>query len=110
MVKAYRDTWQLGIHSYLRYLRDRLVAAKEVLADTGSIFVQISDENVHRVRDLLDEVFGSENFMLTVLLKKKGSQKSGTLDPINDFVLWTTKDKQRACAEVSTTVQIVRRR
>jgi adenine-specific DNA-methyltransferase len=96
MVKAYRDTWQLGIHSYLSYLRDRLIIARELLADTGSLFVQISDDNVHRVRDLLSEVYGAENFMLTILLKKKGSQKSSTLDPINDFILWTTKDKREA--------------
>jgi len=62
MVKAYRDTWRLGVHSYLSYLRDRLVVAKDLLTDTGSIFVQISDENVHRVRCLLDEVFGPDNF------------------------------------------------
>ena len=62
MVKAYRDTWTLGIHSYLAYLRDRLAMALELLADTGSIFVQISDENLHRVRCVMDEVFGNENF------------------------------------------------
>src|ERR1039457_3147096 len=61
MVKAYRDTWALGVHSYLAYLRDRLVVAKEILADTGSIFVQIGDENLHRVRVLMDEVFGRRN-------------------------------------------------
>ena len=63
MVKAYRDTWTLGIHSYLAYLRDRLAMARELLADSGSIFVQISDENLHRVRCVMDEVFGPDNFM-----------------------------------------------
>ena len=63
MVKAYRDTWTLGIHSYLAYLRDRLTMARELLADSGSIFVQISDENMHRVRCLMDEVFGHRNFV-----------------------------------------------
>ena len=62
MVKAFRDTWNLGVHSYLSYLRDRLLAARDLLADTGSIFVQISDENLHRVRAIMDEVFGEENF------------------------------------------------
>ena len=64
-VKAFRDTWQDGVHSYLTYLRDRLIIAKDLLSKTGSIFVQIGDENVHRVRMLLDEVFGDENFLLT---------------------------------------------
>ena len=62
-IKAYRDTWALGVHSYLAYLRDRLIVAKELLTDSGSIFVQISDENIHRVRCIMDEVFGSENFV-----------------------------------------------
>ena len=69
MVKAYRDTWTLGIHSYLAYLRDRLAMARELLADTGSIFVQISDENLHRVRCMLDEVFGVENFRCVVAFR-----------------------------------------
>jgi adenine-specific DNA-methyltransferase len=63
MIKAFRDTWELGIHSYLTYLRDRLLLAKELLHESGSIFVQISDENVHHVREILSEVFGSENFV-----------------------------------------------
>jgi adenine-specific DNA-methyltransferase len=99
MVKAYRDTWHLGVHSYLSYLRDRMLVARDLLADTGSLFVQISDANVHRVREVMDDVFGSENFMLTVLLKKKGGQKSGTMDPINDYILWTTKDRDRAATK-----------
>ena len=96
MVQAYRDTWELGLHSYLTYLRDRLFLCRDLLAPTGSIFVQISDENLHHVRELMDEVFGAENFVVTILLKKKGGQKGGTLDPINDYILWATKDIARA--------------
>ncbi|MGH2413138.1 MAG: hypothetical protein ACRDEA_05500 [Microcystaceae cyanobacterium] len=69
-MKAFRDTWELGIHSYLAYLRDRLVVARELLTETGSLFVQIGDENVHLVRSLLDEVFGSENFVSLVSKEK----------------------------------------
>src|SRR5579883_793625 len=72
-VKAYRDTWSLGIHSYLNYLRDRLMVAKDLLSDEGSIFVQISDENVHLVRSVLDEVFGRHNCVLTIVIKKKSA-------------------------------------
>ena len=74
MVKAYRDTWTLGIHSYLAYLRDRLAMAKELLTDSGSIFVQISDENLHRVRCVMDEVFGSENFCCLICFAKTSGQ------------------------------------
>ena len=70
-IKAYRDTWTLGIHSYLAYLRDRLRVAKELLTDSGSIFVQINDENVHRVRTIMDEVFGNENFFSLITFKKR---------------------------------------
>ncbi|MGH2368848.1 MAG: DNA methyltransferase, partial [Chloroflexota bacterium] len=63
MIRAFRDTWELGIHSYLTYLRDRLLLARDLLADTGSVFVQISDENLHHVRELMDEIFGSKNFV-----------------------------------------------
>ena len=90
-VKAFRDTWRDGIHSYLTYLRDRLTVARDLLADSGSIFVQIGDENVHRVRALMDEVFGDENAVAEIVVKKKGSQKSSLLDPINDFILWYSK-------------------
>jgi adenine-specific DNA-methyltransferase len=96
MVKAYRDTWTLGVHSYLSYLRDRLLLCRELLADTGSIFVQISDENEHRVRVLLDEVFGSQNEIVTIVFKKKGNQKGGKLEPINDTLLWYAKNKTNA--------------
>ncbi len=88
MIKAFRDTWELGIHSYLTYLRDRLLLAHDLLADTGSIFVQISDENVHHVREILDEVFGAECHVCDILVKKKGSQKGGLIDPVNDYLLW----------------------
>ena len=71
-VKAFRDTWRDGIHSYLTYLRDRLTVARDLLADSGSIFVQIGDENVHRVRALMDEVFGDENFICEIIFPKTG--------------------------------------
>ena len=90
-VKAFRDTWRDGIHSYLTYLRDRLTIARDLLADSGSIFVQIGDENVHRVRAVMDEVFGDENFVVTIEIQKKGSQKSSLIDSINDHLLWYTK-------------------
>jgi adenine-specific DNA-methyltransferase len=90
-VKAFRDTWRDGIHSYLTYLRDRLTVARDLLTESGSIFVQIGDENVHRVRAVLDEVFGEDNVVTEILVKKKGSQKGGTLDAVNDFILWYSK-------------------
>src|SRR5205085_5157581 len=73
-IRAFRDTWELGIHSYLTYLRDRLRAAHELLTESGSIFVQISDDNVHLVRCLMDEVFGSENFITEIVFQKTGGQ------------------------------------
>ena len=92
-VKAYRDTWELGLHSYLTYLRDRLLLARELLTESGSVFVQISDENLQFVRNTVDEVFGSENYVVTIPIKKKGSQKGGLLDPVNDYLVWAAKDK-----------------
>ena len=91
VIKAFRDTWELGIHSYLSYLRDRLLVAKELLTESGSCFVQISDENLHLVRCLMDEVFGSECFIVTFPVKKKGSQKSSLIDTVNDYLLWYSK-------------------
>jgi adenine-specific DNA-methyltransferase len=88
MIKAFRDTWELGIHSYLAYLRDRLLLARELLSESGSIFVQISDENVHLVRNVMDDVFGVENFVCEILVKKKGAQKSSLIDPVNDYLVW----------------------
>ena len=78
VIKAYRDTWELGIHSYLSYLRDRLLITRELLTETGSVFVQISDENVHLVRNLLDEVFGSENFVSQIFTYVKTSGTTGS--------------------------------
>ena len=96
MIKAFRDTWELGIHSYLSYLRDRLVIARELLNETGSCFVQISDENVHLVRSLMDEVFGSENFVSQIVYKKTsgaGSPNELLAPPsVCDFILWYAKD------------------
>ena len=94
-IKAYRDTWTLGIHSYLAYLRDRLIVAKDLLTDSGSIFVQISDENVHRVRTIMDEVFGSENFIDQITCKvTSGTRQKIGLRRISDFILWYSKDSE----------------
>ncbi|MBK9137685.1 MAG: site-specific DNA-methyltransferase [Verrucomicrobia bacterium] len=95
MVQAYRDTWELGLHSYLTYLRDRLLLARELLAPSGSIFVQISDENLHHVREIMDEVFGTDCFICTIVVKKKGSQKSSFMDPVNDYLLWYGKSPRQ---------------
>ena len=91
-IKAYRDTWTLGIHSYLAYLRDRLIVAKELLTDSGSIFVQISDENVHRVRGVMDEVFGSENCVGEIVFKTRSTSTRKHLSILNDYVIWYSKD------------------
>ncbi|QLA14761.1 site-specific DNA-methyltransferase [Desulfolutivibrio sulfoxidireducens] len=90
-IRAFRDTWKLGIHSYLGYLRDRLTVARELLTETGSIFVQIGDENVHLVRSIMDEVFGSENFIVTIIVKKKGGTK--LTEPVNDYLIWFSKNR-----------------
>lgn len=90
-VKAFRDTWRDGIHSYLTYLRDRLTVARDLLTDSGSIFVQIGDENVHRVRAVMDEVFGDENFVNMVFVQKSGGFAAGKLDSIGDYVIWYAK-------------------
>ena len=93
-VRAFRDTWKLGIHSYLPYLRDRLVADRELLTETGSAFVQIGDENVHLVRCVMDEVFGSENFISQITFRKKLMPLGAkTLESMADFILWYAKDK-----------------
>jgi len=93
-VKAFRDTWQLGIHSYLAYLRDRLVTARELLTESGSIFVQIGDENVHLVRSVLDEVFGSENFISQILFVTTTSQTTQFLSAVTDNLIWYGKSKE----------------
>ena len=90
-VKAFRDTWRDGIHSYLTYLRDRLTVARELLTESGSIFVQIGDQNVHRVRALMDEVFGAENFSSLITVRKTGGLGSSGLTGIVDYVLWFAK-------------------
>lgn len=95
MVKAYRDIWHLGIHSYLAYLRERLVLSREMLHDTGSIFVQISDENVHRVRLLLDEVFSETNFCALIPFSKTSGQTPTLLSSVCDYLLWYAKDKAK---------------
>jgi adenine-specific DNA-methyltransferase len=91
-LKAFRDTWELGIHSYLTYLRDRLLLARELLHESGSIFVQISDENVHLVRNLMDEVFGVENFVSTIVYVKTSGLQAKLIKTTNDFLLWYAKD------------------
>jgi adenine-specific DNA-methyltransferase len=93
-IRAFRDTWKLGIHSYLAYLRDRLTVARELLAESGSIFVQIGDENVHLVRSVLDEVFGSENFCSLISFAKTTGQTDDLLPNINDFILWYAREKR----------------
>lgn len=94
-IKAFRDTWELGIHSYLGYLRDRLIIAKELLTESGSCFVQISDENVHLVRSLMDEVFGSDNFMSQIGFAKTSSFSASGLSSTYDYIIWYSKDKQK---------------
>src|SRR5581483_3344787 len=94
-VKAFRDTWRDGIHSYLAYLRDRLSAARDLLTESGSVFVQIGDENVHRVRALLDEVFGEENLVVEIIVQKTGGQSAEHLSSVADYVLWYAKDAPR---------------
>ena len=93
-VKAFRDTWRDGIHSYLTYLRDRLTVARDLLTESGSVFVQIGDENVHRVRALMDEVFGDENFVSEIITKKSGGMGQAQIDNVSDFILWYGRDKE----------------
>ena len=94
-VKAFRDTWRDGIHSYLTYLRDRLTVARDLLADSGSIFVQIGDENVHRVRAIMDEVFGEHNFVRQIVFAKTGSMVSNELGRTSDYLLWYAKSSEK---------------
>jgi len=93
-IRAFRDTWKLGIHSYLAYWRDRLVVARDLLTETGSIFVQIGDENVHLVRCVLDEVFGSGNHIATIVFQKTGSLAGDYVQRINDYIVWYGKDAE----------------
>ena len=94
-VRAYRDTWELGIHSYLSYLRDRLVAARELLTDSGSVFVQIGDQNLHLVRVLLDEVFGADNACGLISFAKTSGQTNDLLSSVSDFILWYGKRRDQ---------------
>jgi adenine-specific DNA-methyltransferase len=94
-IKAFRDTWALGIHSYLAYLGERLYLCRELLAETGSIFVQISDDNVHLVRSLMDEVFSAANFCSLISFQKTTSQTATLLSTISDYLIWYAKEKPR---------------
>ena len=96
MVKAFRDTWRDGIHSYLTYIRDRLTVARDLISETGSVFLQIGDENVHRVRAVMDEVFGDENFISIITVKKTAGLGKGLMAEVTDFVLWYAKNKENA--------------
>ncbi len=95
-IKAFRDTWEIGIHSYLSYLRDRLVAARDLLSASGSCFLQIGDENVHLVRSLMDEVFGSVNFISLITFSTTGGATSDFLAGTADYVIWFAKDRESA--------------
>lgn len=95
MIKAFRDTWELGIHSYLTYLRDRLMLARELLTESGSVFVQISDENLHHVRKLMDEVFGDDNYCGLISYSATTGQTAGLLAQITDYIVWFAKEKSQ---------------
>ena len=95
MVQAYRDTWELGIHSFLTYLRDRLLLARELLHPSGSIFVQMSDTNLHHVREVMDEVFGPECFISQISFQTTSGFETRTLATLGDFLLWYAKDPER---------------
>ena len=96
MVKAFRDTWELGIHSYLSYLRDRLLLARELLADSGSVFVQISEENVHLIRNLCDEVFGVQNFVAQISFRKKTMPLGASyMEQMHDYIVFYAKSKEK---------------
>ena len=94
MIKAFRDTWELGIHSYLTCLRDRLLLAKELLHESGSIFMQISDKNVHLVRVIMDEIFGTNNFIAQIVFRKKTMPLGANfLESGYDYIVWYVKNK-----------------
>jgi adenine-specific DNA-methyltransferase len=95
MVKAYRDTWELGLHSYLAYLRDRLLLARELIHESGSVFLQISDENLHHVREVMDEVFGAENFCSLITFRKKMMPMgSDVAEAVSDYILWYARSRE----------------
>ena len=95
MVRAFRDTWELGVHSYLTYLRDRLMLARDLLSPSGSVFVQISDVNLHHVREILDEIFGPGDFCAVIPFKKTSALGSARLDAVNDYLLWYARDAEK---------------
>ena len=95
MIKAFRDTWELGIHSYLSYMRDRLLLARELLTESGSVFVQIGDENVHRTSAVLDEIFGADNRAATISFATTSGSSTEHLPQVADYLLWYAKDKAR---------------
>ncbi len=95
MIRAFRDTWELGVHSYLSYLRDRLLLARDLLAETGSIFVQIGDSNLHHVRELLDEVFGAANQVSTISFKTNSALGQSGIGEVFDYLVWYAKDRQK---------------
>src|SRR3989454_1822180 len=95
MIRAFRDTWELGIHSYLTYLRDRLLLSRDLLHESGSCFVQISDVNLHHVRELMDEIFGTKNFAGLITFRKTSSLTSGLLAQNADYLLWFAKDRSK---------------
>ena len=94
-IRAFRDTWELGIHSFLTYVRDRLLLARELLTESGSVFVQISDENLHHVRELMDEVFGKDNFVSFISFQTTSGFATKTLATLGDFLLWYARDKAK---------------
>jgi adenine-specific DNA-methyltransferase len=95
-VKAFRDTWRLGIHSYLAYLRDRLTVSRDMLTESGSVFVQIGDENVHLVRSLMDEIFGADNFVSLISYSKTAGATGDFLPGVVDYIVWYAKDRAQA--------------
>lgn len=101
MIKAFRDTWELGIHSYLTYLRDRLLLAKDLLAESGSVFVQIGEENLHLVRDLIDEIFGSNNFCRVIPYVTTSYQADNVIGNVVNYILWSMKDKQEGTKKIN---------
>jgi len=106
-IRAFRDTWELGIHSYLTYLRDRLLLARELLAESGSVFVQISDENVHHVRELMDEVFEAENFCRIIPFRKKTMPLGANiLETMHDYLIWYAKDIKKVTEKYKQLYQI----
>jgi len=111
-IRAFRDTWELGIHSYLTYLRDRLLLSREMLKESGSCFVQIGDENVHRVASVMDEIFGAENRIATITYATTGASSASTLSEVADYLLWYAKDqklvKYRQIYEPLTRTEVIK--